>query len=285
MLTSPQFHAGMAERANRSIKERLYRYFTERGTYKWIEVVQDIVKGINYSINSSIGMRPADVTRQIHSGFVYHENYNSTPNGKLDSLLLYILILGLRLVLLNNNLSKLNGKQEIRLLGEGSEPLAKKVRTAQNSFAHATNSARRGAREEYIKRKTREKRSIRDEEKLLEALLTDIETMVDLFGVTQGLLAREKRAETSKIPLRMSADDNESYQHKLDEYFSNLSGPDLDVLEEMIRAKLNEEIKNMVEEDRTILDATKEMGMEAWVQAYRKHQCYGSSQFEENLMK
>ncbi|KAL3101741.1 hypothetical protein niasHT_022943 [Heterodera trifolii] len=115
MLTSPQFHAGMAERANRSIKERLYRYFTERGTYKWIEVVQDIVKGINYSINSSIGMRPADVnfgnaeelrqklyneakkipmmnpkfkvgdrvTRQIHSGFVYHENYNSTPNGKL----------------------------------------------------------------------------------------------------------------------------------------------------------------------------------------------------------
>ncbi|KAL3076854.1 hypothetical protein niasHT_033756 [Heterodera trifolii] len=301
MLTSPQFHAGMAERANRSIKERLYRYFTERGTYKWIEVVQDIVKGINYSLNSSIGMRPADVnfgnaeelrqklyneakkipkmnpkfkvgdrvTRQIHSGFVYQENYNSTPNGKLDSLLLYILILGLRLVLLNNNLSKLNGKQEIRLLGEGSEPLAKKVRTAQNSFAHATNSARRGAREEYIKRKTREKRSIRDEEKLLEALLTDIETMVDLFGVTQGLLAREKRAETSKIPLRMSADDNESYQHKLDEYFSNLSGPDLDVLEEMIRAKLNEEIKNMVEEDRTILDATKEMGMEAWVQAYR----------------
>ncbi|KAL3082492.1 hypothetical protein niasHT_038324 [Heterodera trifolii] len=317
MLTSPQFHAGMAERANRSIKERLYRYFTERGTYKWIEVVQDIVKGINYSINSSIGMRPADVnfgnaeelrqklyneakkipkmspkfkvgdrvTRQIHSGFDYHENYNSTPNGKLDSLLLYILILGLRLVLLNNNLSKLNGKQEIRLLGEGSEPLAKKVRTAQNSFAHATNSARRGAREEYIKRKTREKRSIRDEEKLLEALLTDIETMIDLFGVTQGLLAREKRAETSKIPLRMSADDNESYQHKLDEYFSNLSGPDLDVLEEMIRAKLNEEIKNMVEEDRTILDATKEMGMEAWVQAYRKHQCYASSQFEENLMK
>ncbi|KAL3100351.1 hypothetical protein niasHT_029055 [Heterodera trifolii] len=295
MLTSPQFHAGMAERANRSIKERLYRYFTERGTYKWIEVVQDIVKGINYSLNSSIGMRPADVnfgnaeelrqklyneakkipkmnpkfkvgdrvTRQIHSEFVYHENYNSTPNGKLDSLLLYILILGLRLVLLNNNLSKLNGKQEIRLLGEGSEPLAKKVRTAQNSFAHATNSDRRGAREEYIKRKTREKRSIRDEEKLLEALLTDIETMVDLFGVTQGLLAREKRAETSKIPLRMSADDNESYQHKLDEYFSNLSGPDLDVLEEMIRAKLNEEIKNMVEEDRTILDATKEMGMEA----------------------
>ncbi|KAL3110692.1 hypothetical protein niasHT_011770 [Heterodera trifolii] len=246
MLTSPQFHAGMAERANRSIKERLYRYFTERGTYKWIEVVQDIVKGINYSLNSSIGMRPADV------------NFGNAEE--------------LRQKLYNEakKIPKMNPKFKV---GD------------RNSFAHATNSARRGAREEYIKRKTREKRSIRDEEKLLEALLTDIETMVDLFGVTQGLLAREKRAETSKIPLRMSADDNESYQHKLDEYFSNLSGPDLDVLEEMIRAKLNEEIKNMVEEDRTILDATKEMGMEAWVQAYRKHQCYASSQFEENLMK
>ncbi|KAL3107353.1 hypothetical protein niasHT_014717 [Heterodera trifolii] len=61
MLTSPQFHAGMAERANRSIKERLYRYFTERNTYKWIDVVQDFVRAINHSPNSSIGMCPADV--------------------------------------------------------------------------------------------------------------------------------------------------------------------------------------------------------------------------------
>ncbi|KAL3113851.1 hypothetical protein niasHT_011526 [Heterodera trifolii] len=61
MLTSPQFHAGMAERANRSIKERLYRYFTERNTYKWIDVVQDFVRAINHSPNSTIGMCPADV--------------------------------------------------------------------------------------------------------------------------------------------------------------------------------------------------------------------------------
>uniref|UniRef100_A0A914H7W1 Integrase catalytic domain-containing protein n=1 Tax=Globodera rostochiensis TaxID=31243 RepID=A0A914H7W1_GLORO len=35
MHTSPQWHAGIAERANRSIKERLYRYFTHRGTKCW----------------------------------------------------------------------------------------------------------------------------------------------------------------------------------------------------------------------------------------------------------
>jgi hypothetical protein len=63
MYTSPRFHAGMAERANRSIKERLYRYFTHRGTQRWVDVVQKIVDAINESPNSSLdGMRPCDVT-------------------------------------------------------------------------------------------------------------------------------------------------------------------------------------------------------------------------------
>lgn len=62
MFTSPKFHAGMAERANRSIKERLYRYFTERQTQRWVDRIQDIVNAINKSFNSSIGMRPVDVT-------------------------------------------------------------------------------------------------------------------------------------------------------------------------------------------------------------------------------
>nr|CAD2176161.1 unnamed protein product [Meloidogyne enterolobii] len=61
MLTSPVWHAGMAERANRSIKERLYRYFTENKTLKWLDVIQKIVLSINRSFNSSIDMRPIDV--------------------------------------------------------------------------------------------------------------------------------------------------------------------------------------------------------------------------------
>ena len=46
MHTSPQFHAGMAERANRSVKERLYRYFTHANTRTWIAVIQPIVDAI-----------------------------------------------------------------------------------------------------------------------------------------------------------------------------------------------------------------------------------------------
>nr|CAD2188770.1 unnamed protein product [Meloidogyne enterolobii]CAD2197783.1 unnamed protein product [Meloidogyne enterolobii] len=68
MHTSPQWHAGMAERANRSIKERLYRYFTENRTLKWIDIIQDIVSAINNSHNSSIGMCPTDVTYENAEG-------------------------------------------------------------------------------------------------------------------------------------------------------------------------------------------------------------------------
>ena len=62
MYTSPQFHAGMVERANRTLKERLYRYFTETNSCRWVDVLQKIVNAINHSVNTGIGMRPADVT-------------------------------------------------------------------------------------------------------------------------------------------------------------------------------------------------------------------------------
>jgi hypothetical protein len=63
MFTSPLWHAGMAERANRTIKERLYRYFTHRGTRCWVQVIQRIVQALNRSPCRSIfGLRPIDVT-------------------------------------------------------------------------------------------------------------------------------------------------------------------------------------------------------------------------------
>ncbi|KAL3118558.1 hypothetical protein niasHT_005773 [Heterodera trifolii] len=55
MLTSPQF---MPEWRNVRIEhqERLYRYFTERNTYKWIDVVQDLFRAINHSPNSKLNV-------------------------------------------------------------------------------------------------------------------------------------------------------------------------------------------------------------------------------------
>ncbi|KAL3116358.1 hypothetical protein niasHT_002441 [Heterodera trifolii] len=407
MLTSPQFHAGMAERANRSIKERLYRYFTERNTYTWIDVVQDIVLAINHSPNSSIGMRPADVNfknaealrqklhnaaenvvrrqpryrvgdrvriekykhvfqkgylprftnelftvaevhterspvvyrlrddhNEIISGWFYANDLCKTLEDKQQKMYEIEKVLkrkkqngvdyafvkwegysarfnrnrtnsfrvrlprklqfnsewevGLAVIVYPHSWPSIGtveqqfvqvewqtgntvrievppsnvtnphelSKNLYRLLGEGSDPLAKK--------------ARRWAREEYIKRKTKEKRGVRDEELLLQALLTDTGTLVELNSVTHGLLAREKRAESSNVPLRIPADDDDSYQKKLDEYFSKLSDKNLTVLDELCMTKLNAEIKNLTEEERALLEATKEMGTEAWIQAYRE---------------
>ncbi|KAL3108903.1 hypothetical protein niasHT_011453 [Heterodera trifolii] len=335
MLTSPQFHAGMAERANRSIKERLYRYFTERNTYKWIDVVQDIVRAINHSPNSSIGMRPADVNfknaealrqklhnaaenvvrrqpryrvgdrvriekykhvfqkgylprftnelftvAEVHSErspVVYRlrDDHNEIISGTVEQQFVQVewqTGSTVRIEVPPSNVTNPHelGKNLYRLLGEGSDPLAKKVRSTQNSFMLTINKARRWAREEYIKRKTKEKRGVRDEELLLQAMLTDTETLVDLNTVTQGLLAREKSAATSNIALRIPADDNDSFQQKLDEYFSKLSDKNLSILDELGMTKLNAEIKNLSEEERATLEATKEMGTEAWIQAYRE---------------
>ena len=63
LVTSPLFHCGVVERANRTIKERLYRYFTHNNTYKWVEIIQPLVNAINLSPCTSIGgLRPVDVT-------------------------------------------------------------------------------------------------------------------------------------------------------------------------------------------------------------------------------
>ncbi|KAL3085282.1 hypothetical protein niasHS_010351 [Heterodera schachtii] len=335
MLTSPQFHAGMAERTNRSIKERLYRYFTERNTYTWIDVVQDIVRAINHSTNSSIGMRPADVNfknaealrqklhnaaenvvrrqpryrvgdrvriekykhvfqkgylprftnelftvAEVHtdrSPVVYRlrDDHNEIISGTVEQQFVQVEWQTGNTVRIEVPPSNVTNPHELsknlyRLLGEGSDPLAKKVRSTQNSFMLTINKARRWAREEYIKRKTKEKRGVRDEELLLQALLTDTGTLVELNSVDHGLLAREKSAATSNVPLRMPADDNDSYQHKLDDYFSKLSDKNLTVLDELCMTKLNAEIKNLSEDERALLEATKEMGTEAWIQAYRE---------------
>ncbi|KAL3092184.1 hypothetical protein niasHT_026736 [Heterodera trifolii] len=264
MLTSPQFHAGMAERANRSIKERLYRYFTEQNTYKWIGVVQDIVCAINHSQNSSIGMRPVDVNfknaealrQKLHDAA---ENVvRRQPKYRVGD---RVRIEKYKHVFQKGYLPRFSNELfTVAEVHSERSPVVYRLRDDNNEIISGTveqqfvqiewqtgNTARRWAREEYIKRKTKEKKAIRDEELLLQALMTDAGTLVDLNTVAQGLLAREKRAETS-----------------------NILEKNLSTIDELGMIKLNAEIKNLTEEERVTLEATKEMGTEAWIQAYRE---------------
>ena len=56
------YKAALVERFNRTLKHRLWRYFTSAHHQTWTEVLQDAVYAYNHSVHRSIGRKPADVT-------------------------------------------------------------------------------------------------------------------------------------------------------------------------------------------------------------------------------
>jgi len=50
------------ERAHRTIRDKLYRYFTFKNTYRYVDVLDDFVKGYNATVHSSTGLAPANFT-------------------------------------------------------------------------------------------------------------------------------------------------------------------------------------------------------------------------------
>ena len=55
--------ASIVERVNRTLKERMWKYFTANNTYKWIDVLSKLVEGYNTSFHRTIKMKPADVNK------------------------------------------------------------------------------------------------------------------------------------------------------------------------------------------------------------------------------
>ena len=53
--------ASIVERANRTLKGRLEKYFQTNKTKRWVDVLQDIVSNYNNTPHSSIGMAPSKV--------------------------------------------------------------------------------------------------------------------------------------------------------------------------------------------------------------------------------
>lgn len=58
---NPDVKASVAERYNRTLKTRIWKYLSENKTWRYIDVLQDIVNSINRSYHRSIGCRPVDV--------------------------------------------------------------------------------------------------------------------------------------------------------------------------------------------------------------------------------
>jgi hypothetical protein len=72
---SPQ-KSSICERVQRSLKERIYRYFTFKGTKKYIDVLQDFVSSYNNSLHRTINFKPADV-RDEHTEHIYNTVYGN----------------------------------------------------------------------------------------------------------------------------------------------------------------------------------------------------------------
>ncbi|NJL55215.1 DDE-type integrase/transposase/recombinase [bacterium] len=62
MIAYGPHKAAYAERVNQTIEGRLYKYFYEKQSFNYIDILNDVIFSYNHTIHSSIGMAPADVT-------------------------------------------------------------------------------------------------------------------------------------------------------------------------------------------------------------------------------
>jgi hypothetical protein len=58
---NPDTKAAVVERFIKTIKTRLWRYFTHKNTFRYVDVIQDLVRAYNNTVHSSTKMAPADV--------------------------------------------------------------------------------------------------------------------------------------------------------------------------------------------------------------------------------
>ena len=59
-----QFKASLVERFNRTLKEKMWRYFMHKGSHKWLEVLPKLISAYNNAVHRIIRMAAKDVTRE-----------------------------------------------------------------------------------------------------------------------------------------------------------------------------------------------------------------------------
>src|SRR2546426_6191198 len=56
--------ASVCERFNRTLKTKMWRYFTHASTLRYVDILDDLVKSYNNTFHRTIGMHPTDVSPQ-----------------------------------------------------------------------------------------------------------------------------------------------------------------------------------------------------------------------------
>ena len=69
----------MVERFNRTLKTKMLRVFTRRGTYKWLDILPDLIYSYNHTRHSGIGKSPDSVTKD-NQAELQRKQYLKTPD-------------------------------------------------------------------------------------------------------------------------------------------------------------------------------------------------------------
>ena len=75
--------ATIVERVQRTIKEKMHRYFHYNNTYKYINVLQNFVDSYNHSIHRGINSKPADKVKQVETRFKMPEGNTNVGTIKV----------------------------------------------------------------------------------------------------------------------------------------------------------------------------------------------------------
>lgn len=81
---SPDVKAAVAERFIRTLKGRLYKYFTNEKTMRWVDVLPKIVASINNTKSRATGMRPVDINEK-NATMVWNKVYGEYQDQQKPS--------------------------------------------------------------------------------------------------------------------------------------------------------------------------------------------------------
>jgi len=80
-VKNPDVKAAVVERFNRTLKTRMWRYLFHLNTYKYIDILQDLVDAYNNSYHTTIKMCPNEVD-ETNILQVYHNTYDKRVQKK-----------------------------------------------------------------------------------------------------------------------------------------------------------------------------------------------------------
>ena len=73
--------ASLIERFNRTLKDKMWRYFTHKGNHEWLKVLPRLIVAYNASFHRTIGMAPNLVTKRNESD-LFEKMFGNLPKAK-----------------------------------------------------------------------------------------------------------------------------------------------------------------------------------------------------------